>query len=389
VSVTSAPGFRAAGVVAGLKGTGDPDLALVAAAPGTSASGAAVFTTNRAAAAPVQLSRAHLAVTGGRVAGVVLNSGCANAATGPEGLEAARRTARAVAAALGVPTEAVLVCSTGLIGTRLDVERIEAAVPVLVSELDGGPDAGARAARAIMTTDTRPKEVVVERDGLVVGGMAKGAAMLSPHLATMLAVVTTAAAVDPARLRRLLGAAVDETFNCLSVDGCQSTNDTVVALSSGVHPPVGDNLLRDALTEACGSLAEQMARDAEGATRLVRVEVVGAADVADARRAARRVVESLLVKCSWHGGDPYWGRVASELGASGAHVELERLSVRYGGVEVARGGVALPHDEAAVAAHMAGPEIEVTCDLGLGEGRARLLGTDLGPGYIEENEGTS
>lgn len=389
MSVTAAAGFRASGVAAGLKASGEPDLALVAAAPGTSASAAAVFTTNRAAAAPVQLSRAHLRVTGGRVAAVVLNSGCANAATGTEGLEDARRMAGAVAAALGVPTEAVLVCSTGLIGTRLDVERVEAAVPSLVSGLDSGPDAGARAAQAILTTDTRPKEVVVEGDGLVVGGMAKGAAMLSPHLATMLAILTTDAAAEPARLRRLLGAAVDETFNCLSVDGCQSTNDTVVALSSGARPAVDDAVLGEALAQACESLAEQMARDAEGATRLVRVEVVGAADAADARRAARRIVESLLVKCSWHGGDPYWGRVASEIGASGAHVELERLSVRYGGVEVARGGVAVAHDEAAVAAHMAGSEIEVTCDLGLGDGRARLLGTDLGPGYIEENERTS
>jgi glutamate N-acetyltransferase/amino-acid N-acetyltransferase len=275
MSVTAAQGFVGSGVACGIKASGDPDLSLVATDDGQPVVAAAVFTQNKSTAAPVVVSRAHLEQTSGHAAAVILNSGNANAATGAPGKQAAERMCAAAAQALGCKPEEVLVCSTGLIGIPLDVEKIEAAAADLAEARS--VEGGVAAARAILTTDTHAKEVVVRSGSFTVGGMAKGAAMLAPNMATMLAVLTTDAAVEPGPLRELLRIAVAQSFNTLSVDGCTSTNDTVIVLASGAAGPVDDHELRMALTAACADLAEQMAGDAEGATKVVRIKVVGAA----------------------------------------------------------------------------------------------------------------
>jgi glutamate N-acetyltransferase / amino-acid N-acetyltransferase len=389
VSVTAPRGFVAAGGAAGIKAGGALDLAVVATADGRAVPAAGVFTANLAAAAPVQVSRAHLAATGGRAAGVVLTSGNANAATGAPGREAAERLCAAVAKGTGSSADEILVCQTGLIGIPFPIETVEPRVGAIVEERAGDEDGAGRAARAVMTTDTVPKEVVVRGDGFTVGGMAKGAAMLAPNMATMLAVCTTDARVDPAALQTALRRAVDASFNVMTVDGCTSTNDTVLVLASGrgAEPPVAP--FTAALTEACRSLAAQMVADAEGATKVAHVRVRGARSDEDAHRAARQVADSMLVQCSLFGEDPYWGRIVSELGSAGTPFDLDTVSVAYGGVVVCAGGLAVAHDEAAVQAHMAGRHIEITCDLGLGAGEGVVLGTDLGYGYIDENRTTS
>jgi glutamate N-acetyltransferase/amino-acid N-acetyltransferase len=387
VSVTAPKGFVAAGVAAGVKASGDLDVALVATDDGAAVTAAGVFTRNRMTAAPVQVTRAHLAATGGRAVAVVLNSGNANAATGRQGMADAEAMCAAVAAELGCEPAEVLVCSTGLIGIPLPVGTITAATPALVAARR--PDGDADAAAAIMTTDTVAKQVVVAADGFTVGAMAKGAAMLQPNMATMLAVVTTDAAADTEVLGDVLANAVDTSFNALSVDGCTSTNDTVLLLASGRAGPVDPRELAIAVAEACRSLAEQMAADAEGATKVVRITVSGASSDADAEVAARAVANSVLCKCSWYGADPYWGRVASELGASTARFEPDRLRISYGGVLVADAGVATGHDAASVAAHMAGNRIDLVCDLGLGPGHYVVITNDLTHAYIDENMGTS
>jgi glutamate N-acetyltransferase/amino-acid N-acetyltransferase len=373
----------------GIKDSGQPDLALVATAEGRAVTAAAVFTTNRACAAPVQVSRRHLAGTGGRAAAVVLNSGNANAATGVPGLEAAAASCAGVAAALGCDAAEVLVCSTGLIGIPMDAAPIVGASARLVAGTTADAAGGERAARAIMTTDTRSKQTSIDGGGFTVGGMAKGAAMLAPDMATMLAVLTTDAEVDEPGLRAALGAAVDRSFNSLSVDGCTSTNDTVIVLAGGSAGPVPADALAAALAAGCLDLASQMAMDAEGATKLVRVTVTGAASEAEARAAARKVAQSQLCKCSWYGQDPYWGRVASELGSAGVAYDHDRLAVAYGGVTVARGGVSVAHGADAIAGVMASREIDLTADLGLGGGRWTILTNDLTHGYVDENMGTS
>jgi glutamate N-acetyltransferase/amino-acid N-acetyltransferase len=396
VSVTAPAGFQASGIACGLKAGGAADLALVAVAPGAEgtrrgAPAAATFTANRAKAAPVQVSRAHLVQTEGRAAAVVLNSGNANAATGAPGLAHAEDSCARVAAALGVRTEEVLVCSTGLIGIPLPYEStIAPAIGRLSRALAGDHHAAEAAARAIMTTDTRPKQVVVNGPGYLVGGMAKGAAMLAPNMATMLAVLTTDAAVGSQVLSEALRAAVGASFNQLSVDGCCSTNDTVILLASGLAAPASLAELTGSLTQACASLAGQMAADAEGQTVVARVSVTGARSDAEAARAARRVAESQLVQCSLHGRDPYWGRVVSELGSAGVDFELDRVRVAYGGITVCANGEPVPgHDAAAVADHLAGESVELSADLGLGAGAASIWTTDLSPAYIAENMRTS
>jgi glutamate N-acetyltransferase / amino-acid N-acetyltransferase len=387
VSVTAPAGFVAAGIACGIKASGAPDLSLVATADGAPAPAAAVFTQNKVAAAPVQVSRAHLAATGGRAAAVVLNSGNANAATGAEGQRHTEQTCAAVATELGCQPEDVLVCSTGLIGIPLPIEPLLKGVPALVAarSSDGGTDA----AVAIMTTDTVAKEALVSGPGFTVGGMAKGAAMLAPNMATMLAVLTTDAAAGPDVLQRVLTAAVGTSFNIMTVDGCTSTNDTVILLASGLAGPVDEAELAAAVADACFSLASQMVGDAEGATKVVRVEVAGAASDAEAATGARKIAESQLCKCSWYGQDPYWGRIASELGSAGIELDPRRLSIRYGGTVVASGAVTVEHDTDAVAAHMAGRFLTVRAELGLGEGEAFVLTNDLTHAYIDENMGTS
>jgi glutamate N-acetyltransferase / amino-acid N-acetyltransferase len=383
--VTAVPGFVAGGIACGIKPSGDPDLALVATDDGIAAAAAGVFTTNLAQAAPVQVSRRHLA--DGRAAAVVLSSGNANAATGEPGRRDARRMCELAASGLALAVDDVLVCSTGLIGIAMPMDALVAGIPKLCDQL--APDGGGRAARAMMTTDTKPKEWVARAGAATVGGMAKGAAMLSPAMATMLAVLTTDAAAEPGVLQRALARAVAETFDCLSVDGCRSTNDTVLVLANGRAGAVDPHALTGALTEVCGSLAEQMARDAEGASKFVRVRVVGARNDTEARVAARAVANSQLVQCSLNGNDPYWGRVLSELGASGAHLDPEAVDISYNGVVVCRDGVACVHDEAALARELAGIDIEILCDLRLEHGEATVVTTDLSHAYIDENRRTS
>jgi len=389
VSVTTPAGFVAAAGAVGIKAGGAADFAVVATADGRPVSAAGVFTANLARAAPVQVSQEHLQATGGRAAAVVVTSGNANAATGSEGRAAAAGLCRAVAEGIGADSAAVLVCQTGLIGVPFPFDAVAGRIGAVVARRGADPQDGAAAARAILTTDTFPKEVVVEGPGFTIGAMAKGAAMLAPNLATMLAVLTTDAQVAPADLHRTLVQAVGPTFNALTVDGCTSTNDTVVMLASGLAGPADMGTFGRALEDACGQLAYLMASDAEGSTKVFRVRVTGAASDADAHRAARQVAGSLLVKCSLNGADPYWGRVVSELGSAGVAFDLDRVAVSYGGVTVCSGGVGVAHDETAVRAHMAGQDVEILCDLGLGPGVGAVLGTDLGHGYIDENRTTS
>jgi glutamate N-acetyltransferase / amino-acid N-acetyltransferase len=396
VSATDAKGFEAGGIACGIKPSGAPDLALVATADRRPVSAAAVFTTNLVQAAPVQISREHLG--DGQAAAVVLNSGNANAATGEPGRRNARRMCELTAASLGCSPHDVQVCSTGLIGVPLPMEPIEAGIPKLAEML--GPH-GDLAAEAILTTDTVRKEAherVELADGtpVTVGGMAKGAAMLAPSMATMLAVLTTDVAVDSAVLHEMLAVAVDSSFHELSIDGCTSTNDTVLALANGRagNEPVASGSpdalrLEEAFRRVCLALSVQMQSDAEGATKLVDITVRGVRTRDEARRAARTVAESQLVQCSLNGGDPYWGRVLSELGASGASFDPEQVEIAYGDVVVCRDGVQAGHDAAQLAKVMNERSIVVTCDLNAGSERATMRTTDLSHAYIDENRRTS
>jgi glutamate N-acetyltransferase / amino-acid N-acetyltransferase len=390
VSVTAPGGFAAAGGAGGIKAAGALDVAVVATADGRAVPAAGVFTSNLATAAPVQVSRAHLAKTGGRAAGVVLTSGNANAATGAPGRDAALRLCAGVATGIGAQApEEVLVCQTGLIGIPFPIETVEPRLAGIVATRAPSEEASGQAARAIMTTDTVPKEVTVSGDGFTVGGMAKGAAMLAPNMATMLAVCTTDAAVEPDVLHRALVEAVDASFHAITIDGCTSTNDTVLVLAGGTAASPRPGALVEVLTAACRSLAEQMVADAEGSTKVAHIRVRGAESDTAAHRAARKVADSMLVQCSLFGCDPYWGRIVSELGSAGTPFDPDKVSVAYGGTVVCAAGTAVTHDEAVVSAHMAGRHIEIDCDLGLGSGEAVVLGTDLGYGYIDENRTTS
>ena len=386
MGITAAKGFEAAGLACGIKASGDPDLALVATADRSPVAAAGVFTSNKATAAPVLTSIDHLGATGGRAAAVVLNSGNANACTGAAGRADAERTCAVVAEHLGTAAEHVLVCSTGLIGIPLPMDAVEAGVPKLAAAL--GPD-GAAAAEAIRTTDTVRKEVRVDAGPFTVGGMAKGAAMLAPSMATMMAVLTTDAVAEPDVLAEVLRAGVESSFNALLVDGATSTNDTVLLLANGASGHRDDAALAEAVAAACADLARQMGADAEGATKLVEVRVTGAASDEDARRAARAVAGSMLCKCSWYGGDPYWGRIVSELGSAGSAFDPDTVSVAYGDVTVCRNGVAAAHDALALEKTMAARDLLVAADLGLGPGAATVLTCDLTHGYVDENKGPS
>lgn len=390
MSVTHARGFEAGGLACGIKSSGAADLAVVTTADRAPAVAAGVFTRNLAVAAPVQVSRAHLG--DGSATAVIVNSGNANAATGEAGVRDARRMCELTASGLGCAAGDVLVCSTGLIGIPLPFHALEAGIPKLTGALNGAT----AAAEAMLTTDTVRKEAVASVAGTtaVVGGMAKGAAMLAPSMATMLAVITTDAAVERNALQQSLSRAVDVSFNQLCVDACTSTNDTVLVLANGAasdEPLAGRDLdaFTDALTSVCLSLAEQMAADAEGATKLARIVVNGARTVDDARRAAHAVAASQLVQCSLNGADPYWGRVWSELGASGAGIDPQLVDIAYGGVVVCRDGIAALHDEDALAGVMAQRDVTITCELKLGDASATVLTTDLSSGYIDENRRTS
>ncbi|HEY3144334.1 MAG TPA: bifunctional glutamate N-acetyltransferase/amino-acid acetyltransferase ArgJ [Acidimicrobiales bacterium] len=393
MSVTAATGFVANGIACGIKSPTIPDLAVVMTADGGPVPAAAVFTQNQVVAAPVTVSRAHLAATSGQAAGVILNSGNANACTGPQGQADAETMCAEAARAVGCAPEQMLVCSTGLIGPMLPMDRISAGIPELIAGRGSEPSSALAAADAILTTDTRRKLSVTRGDGFVVGGMAKGAAMLAPNMATMLAVLTTDAVADSATLQEVLRAGVADSFNLVTIDGCTSTNDTVILLGSPGTArggaPTDPGPLAEVVAAVCYDLAVQMVEDAEGHTKVVRVTVTGAASDADAHRAARKVAESQLVKCSWYGNDAYWGRVASDLGTSGVPLDPTALTIAYGGVVVSRACVAVDHDEQELAEHMAGDHLQLDCDLGVGAGRASLLTNDLTHAYVDENMGTS
>lgn len=383
MSVTAASGFRAAGVAAGIKVAGALDVALVVGEPGTMA--AAVFTLNQAAAPPVQLSRKHLAA-GPQTRAIVLNSGCANAGTGAAGLGTAAATAAHVAGLAGCDPTDVLVCSTGPIGPRLDPEVMERGVSAAWSGLAADDAAASDAAAAILTTDSVTKEAVADGEGYVVGGMAKGAGMIRPDMATMLAVLTTDAVVDPADLDAALRDAVDESFHALNVDGCPSTNDTVAVLASGASRRAATAAeLSVAFGDVCRSLARQIAADAEGASRVVRIVVGGARDAATARRLGRLVADSALVRASFYGGDPNWGRIFGALGTADVPIDPATISINYEGVPVAVGGVGVPCDVEALAVRLGSGDFTVEIALGDGSGSAEVLTTDLTPEYVVFN----
>jgi glutamate N-acetyltransferase/amino-acid N-acetyltransferase len=382
VSITVPQGFRASGVVAGLKASGRPDVAVVVN-DGPRHDAAAVFTSNRVVAAPVTWSRQVL--TDGRVDAVVLNSGGANACTGPQGFADTHASAEHLATALGLSAGDVVVCSTGLIGELLPMDRLTAGIDAGVAALTG--DGGEAAATAIMTTDTVSKQAVAAGDGWLVGGMAKGAGMLAPALATMLVVVTTDAAADPATLDAALRAATAQTFDRVDSDGCMSTNDTVLLLASGasgVTPTEGE--LTDAVTAVCADLARQLVADAEGARHDIAVEVRSAASVADALEVARAVARNNLFKCAVFGGDSNWGRVLAAVGTTAAAFEPDRLDVSINGVQVCRAG-GVGQDRSLV--DLSGREVHVLVDLHAGAETATVWTNDLTHDYVHENSAYS
>jgi glutamate N-acetyltransferase / amino-acid N-acetyltransferase len=382
MSVTAPLGFRAAGVTAGLKASGDRDVAVVIN-DGPSRAAAAVFTSNRVHAAPVKWSRQ--VVSGGRVRAVVLNSGGANACTGPLGFQDTHATAERLAAALDDSAGEIAVCSTGLIGERLPMDKLLPAVDAAVAEADRS--GGVHAADAIRTTDTVVKIAFRRPDGYSIGGMAKGAGMLAPALATMLVVLTTDADLTAGELDAALRSATAVTFDRLDSDGCMSTNDTVLLIASGasgVKPDRKD--FTRALTDVCADLARQLQRDAEGASKFVTIEVVGAASEADAVTVGRSVARNNLLKCALAGSDPNWGRVLSAVGTTDAAFNPDRLNVAMNGVWVCRGGA--PGDDRSKV-DLNGKDVTITVDLSAGPHSAVILTTDLTEAYVHENSAYS
>ena len=382
MSVTAPLGFRAAGVTAGLKASGDRDVAVVIN-DGPSRAAAAVFTSNRVHAAPVKWSRQ--VVSGGRVRAVVLNSGGANACTGPLGFQDTHATAERLAAALDDSAGEIAVCSTGLIGERLPMDKLLPAVDAAVAEADRS--GGVHAADAIRTTDTVVKIAFRRPDGYTIGGMAKGAAMLAPALATMLVVLTTDADLAPEELDSALRAATAVTFDRLDSDGCMSTNDTVLLMASGASGVKPDHKdFTRALTDVCADLARQLQRDAEGASKFVTIEVVGAASETDAVTVGRSVARNNLLKCALAGSDPNWGRVLSAVGTTDAVFDPDRLNVAMNGVWVCRGGA--PGDDRSKV-NLKGKDVTITVDLSAGPHSAVILTTDLTEAYVYENSAYS
>ena len=392
-SFSLAPGFRAAAAACGLKSGAALDLALVAADAPCTAAG--VFTTNRIPAAPVLLDRERLERGAGRMRAVIANSGCANACTGPGGLEDARAMAALAARGLGCEAGQVLVLSTGVIGRRLDMAKLERGIGLVTSaRAEHGAPA---AARAIMTTDTRPKiaraDAVIGEFAIAIRGFAKGAGMIHPDMATMLAVLTTDAGIAPDALQAALAAAVRRSFNRISVDGDMSTNDTVLLLASGragkIEGRAGLDAFTAALTRGCVALAKQIARDGEGATRLIEIVVSGAASEEQAHRVADRIARSALVKCAIHGGDPNWGRILAAAGTSGVAFDPARLRLGLGppgaAVEVVEGGLPLAYDERAASGTLRDDPVQVRLDLGQGGATATVWTCDLSAEYVAIN----
>jgi glutamate N-acetyltransferase/amino-acid N-acetyltransferase len=384
-AITVPLGFRAAGLAAGIKANGNPDLMLLAADAPCAA--AAVFTSNLAVAAPVVVSREH--IESGRARAVIVNAGCANAATGEGGLQDAREMARITAREMGIPHGEVIVASTGVIGVRLPMDKLRTGIPQAARAL--ARDNGAAAARAILTTDKYAKEALTE---VAVGGktwfrvaaMGKGAGMIAPNMATMLGFVTTDAQVEAADLQRALKEAVGLTFNRISVDGDTSTNDMVVALASGASgAKVAYADLIGPLTRVCREIALLIVRDGEGATRIAEIRVEGAASDADADRIARTIGESPLVKTALNGADANWGRVLAAAGRAGVPLDMNRVDVFLGDVWVAEGGAARTYDEALATQAMREDPVRIRVKVGKGPGSGWVWTCDLSHGYVDIN----
>ncbi|MEU1422389.1 bifunctional glutamate N-acetyltransferase/amino-acid acetyltransferase ArgJ [Kitasatospora sp. NPDC086009] len=382
VGVTAAKGFRAAGVTAGIKDSGTPDLALVVN-DGPSLAAAGVFTSNRVKAAPVLWSEQVL--KGGQVSAVVLNSGGANACTGPLGFQDTHATAERAAEELGLNAGEIAVASTGLIGLRLPMDILLPGVALAAGQLDAA--GGEAAAIAIKTTDTVHKTAQVTKDGWTVGGMAKGAGMLAPGLATMLVVLTTDAALDAAALDVSLRAATRTTFDRIDSDGCMSTNDTVLLLASGASGITPEQAgFDEAVRTVCADLARQLIGDAEGASKDIRIDVTDAATEAEAVGVARVISRNNLLKCALHGEDPNWGRVLAAIGTTDAAFDPDRLDVAINGVWVCRDG-SVGEDRDLV--DMTGREIVITARLNAGEAAATVWTNDLTADYVHENSAYS
>lgn len=389
--VTAAPGFRAGSISCGIKSAdGTPDLAILAADRPCVTAG--TFTTSHTPAHTVLLCKEHLAATGGSAQAVVINSGNANCSNGERGMRDARQMTELAAQKLGLSPEQVLVSSTGIIGRFLPMEKVAAGISDIQLADDGGP----AFANGILTTDTRPKTIAVEFEvgGVTtrLGGSTKGVGMIYPNMATMLCYLTTNVAADHDWLQAQMRAAVNNSFNMVCVDGDMSTNDTALLFANGA---AGNEPLRDgapgaetftaALRHVTRYLAREMARDGEGATRLMIVHVTGAPSDADARKAARAITASPLWQCAVAGGDPNWGRVMAAIGASGAEVNPNRISITLGDVNIVRDSVSTDYDQAAAKAAMTGVEVRVSADLGAGPYEATAWGCDLTHGYIDEN----
>ena len=390
--ITLPGGFVAAGVACGIKQSGREDLAIVAAE--RDAAAAIVTTRNQVVGAPVLWCRRVLPRGYGRARAFVINSGCSNVCTGRAGLKDAEAMAARTARHLGTEAAKVLVASTGIIGHRLPMDKIRRGIDEAAAAL--GRDGDAAVVRAIMTTDTRPKTAVargrIGRRAVTVAGMAKGAGMIAPSMATLIAVITTDAAAAPSALHKALRSAVATSLNAVTIDSDTSTSDTAAVFASGAAgnravTAGGKDFAKFAglLREVCESLAWSIASDGEGATKVIEIVVRGARSGADAEVAAKSVANSPLLKCAVHGGDPNWGRIVAALGKSAAKVDPSRLSVRLGGVCLFSRGAPRRFDLSAVERHLAGAEVRIDCDLGMGTGRYRALTCDLSRRYVAIN----
>lgn len=393
--ITVVPGFQATGIAAGIKKRGGLDLALIVADKPCTA--AAVFTTNQVQAAPVVFDRALLRDNPDGIRAVVINSGCANAVTGEQGMRNTQATAKAVAEALKLPSNSVFVMSTGVIGEQLPMDRLLPGVAKAAQSLADDEDAGRAAARAIMTTDTRPKEITLRTaiDGMpvTIAGICKGAGMIHPNMATLLALVCTDAAIEAGALDAALGEAVERSFNCMSIDGDTSTNDTLLVLANGtagnlridsVGTPAFETF-QAALTTVCIELAKLVARDGEGATKFVTIEVTGARSFNEARQIGRTIATSNLVKTAIFGIDANWGRVLGAVGRSGVPIDAQRLALWFGAVQLVADGAPLDYAESAARETLTGDEVLIRVDLGLGDEHATVWTCDFSHEYVSIN----
>jgi len=384
-TISSVKGFRVGVADAGLRKQPAPDLTLIASDKACSAAG--VFTTNKVQAAPVILDRQVLEHNPDRVHAVLVNAGCANACTGAEGMENARRTAQVAAEGVGCKAEEVLVMSTGVIGTQLPMEKMTSGIKAAAASLreDGWPDA----AHAIMTTDTKPKFASVDMPGYRIAGIAKGAGMIAPTMATMLSVIVTDAEIPAFQLYKALRRAAGKSFNRVVIDGDMSTNDTLLILANGASGTVIDEArfepFSDALALLCIDLAKKIVRDGEGATRFIELRVTGATSHQDARKVADAIATSPLVKTAFYGGDANWGRILAAAGRSGAPLQPERTSLWYNDLQLLAEGTPLGYDDAKANAIASQPEIAVWLDLGMGDGEAIVWTCDLSHDYVSIN----